>query len=119
MGARNPELSDKLIEFIRRQKLYTVATAVASGTINLSPKGMDSLRILSPGELQWLNVTGSGNETAAHLAIDPRMTIMFCSFDEQPMIGTQRTHSLHWNLIWSQCKAHAGCALGELLFGAS
>jgi hypothetical protein len=86
MAARFPELSDRFIEFIRAQKLFFVGTAAAEGTVNVSPKGGDSLRVLSPSRILWLNVTGSGNETAAHLRQTDRMTLMFCSFTEQPMI---------------------------------
>ncbi len=86
MAAQFDELSDKLIDFIEQQKLYFVATAAAEGKINLSPKGGDTLKVLSSVQLLWLNFTGSGNETAAHLRESDRMTLMFCSFTEQPMI---------------------------------
>ena len=86
MAARFPELSDRFIEFIQAQQLYFVGTAAASGTVNVSPKGGDSLRVLTANQILWLNVTGSGNETAAHLRQTDRMTMMFCSFTEQPMI---------------------------------
>lgn len=81
-------------DFIAAQHMYFTATAAASGRVNLSPKGMDSLRVLGPNRLIWLNLTGSGNETAAHLAQDPRMTVMWCSFTPRPLIlsayGTAR-----------------------------
>ncbi len=80
------ELNDKLMEFIRAQHLFFVGTAGAEGFVNVSPKGMDSLRIISPSEIAWLNLTGSGNESAAHVLENRRMTIMFCSFDKQPLI---------------------------------
>ena len=86
MAARFPELSERFIAFIEAQQLYFVGTAAAEGTVNVSPKGGDSLRVLSPNRILWLNVTGSGNETAAHLRQTDRMTLMFCSFTEQPMI---------------------------------
>ena len=86
MAARFPELSERFITFIEAQQLYFVGTAAAEGTVNVSPKGGDSLRVLSPNRILWLNVTGSGNETAAHLQQTDRMTLMFCSFTEQPMI---------------------------------
>jgi len=73
-------------EFIKAQKIYFVGTAGHEGRINVSPKGMDSLRILDEHTVRWLNVTGSGNETAAHVLENQRMTIMFCAFDEKPMI---------------------------------
>lgn len=72
--------------FIKKQKIFFVATAPKSGKINLSPKGMDSFRIIDKNKIAWLNYTGSGNETAAHLLEDTRMTIMFCSFDVKPLI---------------------------------
>jgi hypothetical protein len=86
MAAQFSELSDKLIAFVEAQQLYFVATAAPEGRINLSPKGGDSLRVLSPTQILWLNRTGSGNETAAHLRVTDRMTMMFCSFTEQPLI---------------------------------
>jgi len=83
-------LTPKLTEFIERQKLFFVATAppLAEGRINLSPKGMDTLRVLSEDTLAYLDLTGSGNETATHVRHDPnhRITLMFCSFDERPLI---------------------------------
>jgi hypothetical protein len=86
MGKRYDELQPDQIAFIGEQHLYFVATAAPGSRVNLSPKGMDSLRILSPGRILWLNLTGSGNETAAHLALDPRMTLMWCSFTTRPQI---------------------------------
>ena len=79
-------LTPEQIEFIERQHLFFVGTAGAEGKINVSPKGMDSLRVISPDEVVWLNLTGSGNETAAHVIENNRMTIMFCSFEKQPLI---------------------------------
>lgn len=72
--------------FIKRQHLFFVGTAADSGKVNVSPKGMDSLRVISPNEIVWLNLTGSGNETAAHVIETGRMTVMFCSFEKQPLI---------------------------------
>ena len=86
MADRFSELGPKHIEFIEKQHLYFVATAGAEGSVNLSPKGMDSLRVLNNQRVVWLNLTGSGNETAAHIAESSRMTLMFCSFDKQPLI---------------------------------
>ncbi len=81
--------------FIAAQAIYFVASTAPEARINLSPKGMDSLRVLGPNRLIWLNLTGSGNETAAHLPLDPRMTVMWCSFGPRPLIlrayGTART----------------------------
>lgn len=66
--------------------MFFVATAASDGHVNLSPKGLDSLRVIDPVTVAWLNVTGSGNETAAHLLEHPRMTLMFCAFDGKPLI---------------------------------
>lgn len=86
MGKRIKKLTPKLISFIEKQPLYFVATAMKEGRINLSPKGLDSLRVLSESQVLWLNLTGSGNETATHLKFQDRMTIMFCAFEGNPMI---------------------------------
>ncbi len=85
MSKKFNELSVKHIEFIEQQKIFFVGTAAANGTVNISPKGYGSLKVLSPNRIIWLNVTGSGNETSAHVQINPRMTIMFTSFDGSPV----------------------------------
>ncbi len=79
-------LSDQHIAFVERQPVFFVATAAADARINLSPKGMDSFRVLSPGRVAYLDVQGSGNETNAHLLADGRITIMFCAFDNPALI---------------------------------
>ena len=80
-------LDEGLHRFIGEQKVFFTATAPAEGRINLSPKGMDTFRCLDEGRrVAYLDLTGSGNETAAHLGENGRMTVMFCSFSEQPMI---------------------------------
>ena len=84
--ATGSKLNGTLKDFIERQRLFFVATAAATGRVNLSPKGMDSLRILDDRRIRWLNLSGSGNETAAHLREAPRMTLMFCAFDGDPLI---------------------------------
>jgi|TARA_B110000263_G_C15170056_1_gene446451 hypothetical protein len=86
MAKRYEELSDDHIEFINHQKIFFVGTAANDGTINVSPKGFDSLRVLCPNHIVWMNITGSGNETAAHLSQNNRMTMMFCAFDRSPKI---------------------------------
>ena len=95
MAEQFESLSPKHIEFIQQQHLYFVATAAETGRVNLSPKGTDTLRVLDKNRVVWLNLTGSGNESAAHLLKSNRMTIMFCSFDRQPLIlrlyGTTKT----------------------------
>lgn len=80
------ELSDDLQTFIAEQHIFFVATAPENGRINLSPKGMDAFRCVNGNQVMFLNVTGSGNETAAHLAENGRLTIMFCSFEKRPLI---------------------------------
>ena len=80
------QISEKLQQFIEDQKIFFVATATADSRINLSPKGMDSLRVLDANRVAWLNVTGSGNETAAHVQENPRMTLMFTAFEDNPLI---------------------------------
>lgn len=80
------ELSTAHCAFIRGQKIFFVASAPSRGRVNLSPKGMDSFRIFSTSEVGYLDATGSGNETAAHLAENGRVTIMFCAFDGAPLI---------------------------------
>ena len=86
MGQRYAELPPRLVQFIQQQKIFFVGTAASDGRVNVSPKGMDTLRVLGPNRVVWLNVTGSGNETAAHLAESSRMTIMFCAFEGEPLI---------------------------------
>jgi len=86
MGNRYEELSEKHFGFIAQQKLFFVGTATADSRVNISPKGMNSFRVLSKRRAVWLNVTGSGNETAAHVQHSPRMTIMFCAFEGLPLI---------------------------------
>jgi Pyridoxamine 5'-phosphate oxidase len=80
------ELTATQSAFIAKQPVFFVATAAADARINLSPKGMDSFRVLSPTQIGYLDVGGSGNETHAHLAADGRVTIMFCAFDRPALI---------------------------------
>ena len=80
------EIPDNIAEFIKKQPIFFVGTAATEGTVNVSPKGMDTFRILDKNRVLWLNLTGSGNETAAHLLQNNRMTIMFCSFEGKPLI---------------------------------
>jgi len=86
MAQRSKELSERHIKFIAEQKIFFVGTAVENGRVNISPKGMDSFLVLDCSRVAWLNVTGSGNETSAHVQQDSRMTIMFCAFDGDPLI---------------------------------
>lgn len=86
MGKKRAEITEQLKEFIQRQRIFFVGTADCNGRINVSPKGMDTLRVLGTNRVVWLNLTGSGNETAAHLQRNDRMTIMFCAFEGAPLI---------------------------------
>jgi Pyridoxamine 5'-phosphate oxidase len=77
----------ELEAFIKAQHIFFVATAPSEGGhINLSPKGLDTLRILSPTRVAYLDLTGSGNETAAHVGQNGRITLMFCAFEGGPGI---------------------------------
>ena len=86
MAEQFPQLSDGLINFIEKQHIFFTGTAASNGSVNISPKGIDSLKVQSPQKIIWQNFTGSGNETAAHLLDTNRMTLMFCSFDKKPLI---------------------------------
>ncbi len=79
-------ITDSHAAFIAKQPVFFVATAAAGARINLSPKGMDCFRVLSPTTAAWLDYGGSGNETNAHLAADGRITVMFCAFDRPALI---------------------------------
>jgi hypothetical protein len=86
MADRFKVLNEKHIEFIKQQRIFFVGTAGAEGTVNVSPKGMDTLRVINEHKVVWLNLTGSGNETSTHVQENGRMTVMFCSFAKQPLI---------------------------------
>jgi len=83
MGATYGQLDDKLIAFIRRQKMLFVATAPlsAEGSVNVSPKGYDSLAIIDASTVAYLDLGGSGIETHAHVRENGRITLMFCAFE--------------------------------------
>ncbi len=109
MGKTYLEISKKHQEFIQAQQMFFVATAPKGGHLNLSPKGMDSFRILNSNRVLWLNYTGSSNETAAHLLEDQRMTIMFCAFEGDPKILRLYGHSraIHpRNSDWEKLLSH-------------
>ena len=110
-----PKLNASLIKFIKAQPMFFVATAAADGRVNVSPKGLDSLRVLSETKIIWLSLSGSGNETAAHLREHPRMTLMFCAFTGDAMIlrtyGSAKVshpHDEDWQALCSQFPAMAG-----------
>jgi hypothetical protein len=94
MAKQFDHISDDQRDFIQAQHMFFCGTAAEDGRVNISPKGMDSLRVLGPNRIIWRNMTGSGNETAGHLARVNRMTLMWCGFEARPMImrayGTAR-----------------------------
>ena len=102
-------LTDDHRAFIAKQPVFFVATAAESARINLSPKGMDAFRVLSPTQVGYLDVGGSGNETHAHLAADGRITIMMCAFDRPALIfrlyGRGRA-VLPQDADWAETAAH-------------
>ncbi|MBV7379086.1 pyridoxamine 5'-phosphate oxidase family protein [Maritimibacter dapengensis] len=115
MAKQFPALDDRLTAFIEEQHMFFVGSAAATGRVNISPKGMDSLRVVGPNRILWLNLTGSGNETAAHLADTNRMTLMWCSYTTRPLIlrcyGTAR--AVHpRDADWDDLVAHWGDPLG-------
>ena len=86
MGKKLDHITTELKEFIKTQKIFFVGTSAEEGRVNISPKGIDSFRVLGDNKIVWLNLTGSGNETAAHLLKNNRMTILFCAFKGKPLI---------------------------------
>lgn len=88
MGSVYSKLNDRLRELIAAQHLFFVATAplAADGLVNLSPKGLDSFRVLDDKTVAYLDLIGSGIETAAHLRENGRIVIMFCTFSGAPKI---------------------------------
>ncbi|MDO8413801.1 MAG: pyridoxamine 5'-phosphate oxidase family protein [Gallionellaceae bacterium] len=115
MGKQYDALTEPLQAFIAAQKVFFVGTATADSRVNISPKGMDTLRVLSGNRVVWLNLTGSGNETSAHVQQDPRMTLMFCAFEGAPMIlrlyGTARVihqNDQEWSALYSHFKPLPG-----------
>jgi len=100
MGKVYEAIDDSIRGWVGRQKMFFVATAPlsADGLVNCSPKGMDTFRILGPTRIAYLDLTGSGVETIAHLKENGRIVIMFCAFDGGPKImrfhGQGRVHEL-------------------------
>lgn len=105
--------------FIEEQKMFFVATAGAEGTVNLSPKGADTFRVLDEHTVVWLNLTGSGNETSAHVQENGRMTVMFCAFTGKPIILRLygRAEVIHpRDDAWPECVALMPEAVGTRQF---
>ena len=88
MAKFSDTITDKQQSFIGDQPIFFVATSPLEqdGTINVSPKGLDCFRVLSPNKVAYLDLTGSGNETAAHVTQNERITFMFCAFAGAPNI---------------------------------
>jgi len=97
MGSFQESIKPDLVGWIERQSVFFVATAPlqADGHVNISPKGLDSFRVIDPNTVAYLDLTGSGAETVAHLRENGRITIMFCAFEGNPQIvrlfGTGRS----------------------------
>ncbi len=92
MGKVFDEIGDDVAAFIREQQMFFVGTAplAGDGLLNLSPKGLDTFRILGSRSVAYLDLTGSGIETVAHLKENGRIVFMFCGFEGRP-----RTLRLH------------------------
>jgi Pyridoxamine 5'-phosphate oxidase len=116
MGSIFPELNERLQEFIAQQKMFFVASAplAANGHINVSPKGLDCLRILGPTTIAYVDFTGSGIETVAHLRENGRLTLMFCAFEGPPRILRLRgqgeaieSNDAEWDHYFHKMPQHA------------
>lgn len=99
-----PALDDRLMAFIHAQRLFFTGSAPHEGRVNDSSKGLDCFRVLSPSRVGYMDLTGSGNETAAHLLENGRLTFMFCAFDGPPLIlrlyaqgRSVQPHHAGWN----------------------
>ena len=115
MGERFDRLSEAHQKFIAAQPMFFVATAARDGSVNVSPKGGPGVTVLDANRLLWLNLTGSGNETAAHLLDTNRITLMWCAFEGPPMIlrayGSART--IHPDdPTWATCAARLPATVG-------
>jgi Pyridoxamine 5'-phosphate oxidase len=88
MGRVDDAITDELARFIAAQHVFFVATAPSGdgGHVNLSPKGLDTFAVIDANTVAYLDLTGSGVETIAHLRDNGRITIMFCAFDGKPLI---------------------------------
>lgn len=111
MGKFHDSIQEHHAAFILKQKLFFVASAPlnSEGHVNLSPKGLDSFRILSPTQVAYLDIVGSGNETSAHMLENGRITFMFCAFEDAPNI--LRLYGKGYTLLpgderWAELSAH-------------
>jgi hypothetical protein len=102
-------LQEKHVAMIAKQPVFFVATAAPDARINLSPKGYDAFRVISPTKVAYLDLGGSGNETNAHLLADGRITVMFCNFEQPALIlriyGMGRP-VLPWEDEWEEFAGH-------------
>ena len=107
-------LDERLTAFIQAQRIFFTGTAPLTGRMNVSPKGLDTFRILSPTRVGYLDLTGSGNETAAHLLENGRITFLFCAFEGPPLIlrlyGTGRSVQPQ-QTDWDTLRPHFGPTL--------
>jgi hypothetical protein len=86
MGKQFPAMTPAHRDFIAKQRIFFTATATTASRVNISPRPTDALRVLDERTVAYLDLTGSGSETAAHLRADARITLMFCAFEEPPNI---------------------------------
>ena len=103
------ELSERHAAMIGRQPVFFVATAAPEAHVNVSPKGYDCFRILSPTRVGYLDLGGSGNETNAHLMADGRITLMFCNFQQPALvlrIYGKGNPVVPWDREWDELAAH-------------
>ena len=126
MGKKLTEITPELQEFIERQPMFFVASAplAGDGHVNVSPKGLDTFRVLTPRRVAYLDLTGSGIETAAHVTENGRLTILFCAFAGRPQIvrlfcrGRAIVRSSEeWPKLIERFPSHAGgrqVIIGEL-----
>jgi hypothetical protein len=109
MAVKFDSINTEHKKFIEAQKMFVIGSAGADGFINVSPKGMDTFKIVNEHTVVWLNYTGSGNETSAHVQENGRMTIMFNSYDKAPMILKlygQATVIHQKDVRWEEMSAH-------------
>jgi len=102
-------LTESHVAMIAAQPVFFVATAAEGARINLSPKGYDCFRVLSPTRVAWLDLGGSGNETNAHLIADGRITLMFCNFRQPALvlrIYGRGEPVVPWERGWDELAAH-------------
>ena len=86
MATKYTAIDEKFRDFIARQRIFFTASAAPDTRVNVSPRSTNAFRVLGPNTVAYLDRTGSGNETAAHITAGGRMTIMFCAFDGPPTI---------------------------------